>query len=242
MTSTSQALAAAIAGKSSSTPVPPTAPPALFLGTVTAVNSDGTLQVFINNAEVQCQCGASVVVGGGEIVFTVVYDNVGYVLDVLGNSQNRASGPSTGEYIFAAGNYLTRTGALLCNGGVYNVADYPDLGAYLGSKYGGDGVTTFGVPNFEDRFPMGAGGLHTIGETGGTDIIDHTLLPVAPPWTLSNDGNNIVTQGASGGGNVSFNTAPTVVTNSIPETLQNNSGGGQPFYPPFLGVYIFIKT
>ncbi len=35
---------------------------------------------------------------------------------------------------------------LVCDGTVYNISAYPALGTLLGNEYGGDGVTTFGVP------------------------------------------------------------------------------------------------
>ena len=43
-------------------------------------------------------------------------------------------------------------GWLICDGFVYNMVDYPRLGAKLGSKYGGDGITTFGVPNLIGQY------------------------------------------------------------------------------------------
>lgn len=36
------------------------------------------------------------------------------------------------------------------DGSVYNISDFPDLGAFLGSTFGGNGTTTFGVPNTKD--------------------------------------------------------------------------------------------
>lgn len=63
---------------------------------------------------------------------------------------------------------------LLCDGSTVNVADYPRLFAILGTTFGGDGVTTFGLPNVADRFLVGSSGTKTPGSTGGadTDTID----------------------------------------------------------------------
>ncbi len=44
---------------------------------------------------------------------------------------------------------------LVKDGSVYNVATYPALGAMLGSTYGGNGVTTFGVPDERARARLG---------------------------------------------------------------------------------------
>ena len=46
-------------------------------------------------------------------------------------------------------------GWLVCDGTVYNVADYPELAAKLGSTYGGDGAATFAVPDDRGLFRRG---------------------------------------------------------------------------------------
>ena len=47
------------------------------------------------------------------------------------------------------------TGWLACDGSIVNIAAYPDLYAILGITYGGDGATTFGLPDLIGRFPVG---------------------------------------------------------------------------------------
>lgn len=42
--------------------------------------------------------------------------------------------------------------ALRCDGSVKNIADYPALFAAIGATYGGDGTTTFAVPDYRGRF------------------------------------------------------------------------------------------
>jgi microcystin-dependent protein len=74
-------------------------------------------------------------------------------------------------------------GFLECDGTIYNVPDYPDLAAYLGSSYGGDGTTTFGVPNYKGRVLVCRDAAQVefdaIGETGGTKT--HTLTSAEIP-------------------------------------------------------------
>jgi microcystin-dependent protein len=71
-------------------------------------------------------------------------------------------------------------GWLLCDGTVHNISSYPTLGAGLGSTYGGDGTTTFAVPNLKGRMPVGLDSTQTEfdtrGETGGskTSVAPHT--------------------------------------------------------------------
>jgi microcystin-dependent protein len=51
-------------------------------------------------------------------------------------------------------------GWLLCDGAIYIASNHPeleDLRKSLGSTYGGDGISTFAVPDFRGRVPMGSG-------------------------------------------------------------------------------------
>jgi hypothetical protein len=61
-----------------------------------------------------------------------------------------------------------------CDGGVYAVATYPRLAAKLGARYGGNGTTTFGVPDSRGRMLMGAGqgpglSMRTLAQVGGAE-------------------------------------------------------------------------
>lgn len=47
------------------------------------------------------------------------------------------------------------TGWLICDGSIQLIATYPALAAELGTTYGGDGITTFGLPDMRGRFPLG---------------------------------------------------------------------------------------
>ena len=46
---------------------------------------------------------------------------------------------------------------LLCDGSLYALASYPALAALLGTTFGGDGISNFGVPDFRGRVPVGVG-------------------------------------------------------------------------------------
>jgi microcystin-dependent protein len=75
----------------------------------------------------------------------------------------------------------TATGSeryVLGDGSVYNIATFPLLGAFLGSTYGGNGTTTFGTPNFGNRFIRAAGGSVAVGTTQSNAIKSFTA-PVA---------------------------------------------------------------
>jgi len=75
-------------------------------------------------------------------------------------------------------------GWLLCDGSAVSRTTYADLFAILGTTYGtGDGSTTFNLPNFKGRTPVGRDSgqteFDTIGETGGAKT--HTLTTAQLP-------------------------------------------------------------
>jgi microcystin-dependent protein len=77
-----------------------------------------------------------------------------------------------------AGNFAPK-GWYACNGQLLAISQYSALFSLLGTTYGGDGVTTFALPNLQSRTPIGMGqgpGLsyRTQGEISGTE--NNTLL------------------------------------------------------------------
>lgn len=64
---------------------------------------------------------------------------------------------------------------LLCDGSIYNFSDYPYLGAMFGATFGGNGSTTFGVPDLRGRVPLAYDGTGTRITTAGCGINGQTL-------------------------------------------------------------------
>lgn len=91
--------------------------------------------------------------------------------------------PILGSIILFAGNFAPR-GWALCNGQLLSISQNTALFAILGTTYGGDGRTTFALPDLRGRTPIHAGdgrGLthRNLGEMGGEEAV--TLLPLQMP-------------------------------------------------------------
>ncbi|WP_299337403.1 phage tail protein [uncultured Psychroserpens sp.] len=97
-----------------------------------------------------------------------------------------------GEIIMFGGNFAPR-GWALCNGQLLSIASNSALFSILGTTYGGDGRTTFGLPDLRGRAPISAGhgpGLadFRLGAKGGAET--HTLtVPELPAH--SHDGSQL---------------------------------------------------
>ncbi len=68
-----------------------------------------------------------------------------------------AEEPLLGEVKMFAGNFAPR-GYAFCNGQLFPIASNTALFSLLGTTYGGDGRTTFGLPDLRGRAPVHAGG------------------------------------------------------------------------------------
>ncbi|WP_428243283.1 phage tail protein [Gynuella sp.] len=90
-----------------------------------------------------------------------------------------------GEIRIFGGNYAPRYWAF-CDGQLLSIQEYTTLYAVIGTTYGGNGTTSFGLPDFRGRIPvhMGIGPGVTIpwqqGMKQGTEIVtlDETEMPV----------------------------------------------------------------
>ena len=67
----------------------------------------------------------------------------------------------------------------MCNGQLLAIQSNAALFALLGTFYGGNGVSTFQLPNLEGRTPVSMGNGFTIGQLGGTET--HTLTTAEVP-------------------------------------------------------------
>lgn len=78
----------------------------------------------------------------------------------------------------------TPNGWQACDGSLLPIAQYDALFALIGTTYGGDGQTTFAMPDLRGRLPVHQGqgpglGYYVIGQVAGTETV--TLLPTQMP-------------------------------------------------------------
>lgn len=94
------------------------------------------------------------------------------------------SDPFFGEVRLLAFNYAPE-GWAYCNGQAINISQNPALYSLVGTTYGGDGKTTFKLPNMMGKAPIGSGSGPNLtsrqaGGTYGSGLVSLTSSQVAP--------------------------------------------------------------
>lgn len=163
-----------------------------------------------------------------------------------------------GQTILFAGNFAPR-GWAFCEGQTLAISQNTALFSILGTTYGGDGRTTFMLPDLRGRAPVGVGGTsgqgaglsrYVLGEKGGTET--HTLTVAQMPQhdhilrdAVAEEGDEASPVGnfiaGDPNGATLFKAAPDTNEFLADFNTQNN-GGGQSFNKqrPFLGINFII--
>ena len=76
-----------------------------------------------------------------------------------------------------AGNFAP-AGWSFCNGALVPIDQNPTLFQLIGTTYGGDGQTTFALPNLQSRLPVAVGPGFTLGQTGGAEEVTLTSAQI----------------------------------------------------------------
>jgi microcystin-dependent protein len=87
------------------------------------------------------------------------------------------SDPFIGE-IRAFGFNFAPVGWAKCQGQLLSIQQYSALYALLGTQYGGNGTTTFGLPNLQGRMIIGDNVDHVIGTSGGQESVTLTVQQI----------------------------------------------------------------
>ncbi|MDQ0591684.1 microcystin-dependent protein [Chryseobacterium ginsenosidimutans] len=158
-----------------------------------------------------------------------------------------------------AGNFPPKD-YMYCNGALLSIAQNSALFAILGTTYGGDGVSTFALPNLNGRSPIGAGnsatGSYQLGEAAGssqTTILSINLPSINSQLRVANANANSATPSSGSAIAITGNTVgrdftaiPSYV-NTDPDTMLNLKsvyfqGQNLPInnMPPYLGLNYII--
>ena len=171
---------------------------------------------------------------------------------ILSMGKTKAQDFIIGEIRMFAGNFAPY-GWAFCQGQILPIAQNTALFSLLGTTYGGDGRTTFALPDLRGRVPVGFGqGLgssnRVIGEQFGTETV--TLTTAQMP-VHSHTVNAVTTEGNQ---NLPTNSLPANTktldkeysdanaNTTMKATMVNPTGGSQPFgvSQPSLGVNFII--
>lgn len=149
--------------------------------------------------------------------------------------------PFIGQIIMFGGNFAPR-GWAFCDGQLLAISSHSALFSILGTTYGGDGRTTFGLPDLRGRIAMHPGngpGLtpYTLGQAGGQEQV--TLTPPQMPahnhnvqvtlHASSADGDDPNPIGRFPGKSTEDTYSDTSDGNmAAPVVTEQNTGGGQP--------------
>jgi microcystin-dependent protein len=154
------------------------------------------------------------------------------------------SQPFLGEIRVVSFNFPPK-GWALCNGQLLSISQNAALFSLLGTTYGGNGTTTFQLPNYQARMPVHVGNGYVQGQSSGEPT--HTLTQAEMPLhTHSAVGVTTNANSASASGNAwavsgenPYAASPN--TQMSPSAL-TNAGGSQPHdnMPPYLTLNFVI--
>jgi microcystin-dependent protein len=157
--------------------------------------------------------------------------------------------PYIGEIRMFAGNFAP-SGWMFCDGALLAIAENDVLFNLIGTTYGGDGQTTFALPDLRGRIPLHQGNGVILAETGGAEEVTltvnqipahtHPLLASADLASSPDPAGNVLTQSRTAGVDLYLEDTPntTLAANSVGPV-----GGSQPHtnLQPYLCINFIIS-
>jgi len=155
------------------------------------------------------------------------------------------SQPYVGEIRMVGFNFAP-AGWALCDGQLLPISGYETLFNLIGTTYGGDGQSTFGLPDLQGRIPFHQGNGMVLGENGGSETVTLTMNEIPAHSHLLNGQSSAGSQSSPAGGvwaASSLDQFSTGAPTTSMAALLQQSGGGQPHdnMPPFLVVNFVIS-
>jgi microcystin-dependent protein len=157
--------------------------------------------------------------------------------------------PYVGEIRMFAGNFAP-AGWMFCEGQLLPISENETLFQLIGTTYGGDGQSTFALPDLRGRIPIHQGNGFVLAETGGAEEITltvqqipaHTHPVLATADTASTTAPAANTFAATTGATISAYGADAPFTALHPSVV-SSVGGSQPHtnFQPYLCVSFIIS-
>lgn len=155
--------------------------------------------------------------------------------------------PYVGEIQMFAGNFAP-AGWMFCEGQLLPISEYETLFNLIGTSYGGDGQSTFALPDLRGRIPLHQGNGFILGETGGAETITLTTAMI-PNHTHQLMGSRDSGNSSNGGQFLASGQEALVYATGVDPTLTaapasvSPTGGNQPHdnFMPYLCVDFIIS-
>jgi microcystin-dependent protein len=155
--------------------------------------------------------------------------------------------PYVGELRMFGGNFAP-AGWMFCEGQLLPISENETLFQLIGTTYGGDGESTFALPDLRGRIPLHMGSGFLLAETGGAEEITLTVNqipahshPLLGANTVANDPNpqsNLLSESSIVSLYQSVAPGASMAANAITAT-----GGSQPHtnFQPYLCINFIIS-
>jgi len=155
--------------------------------------------------------------------------------------------PYVGEIRIFAGNFAP-AGWMFCEGQLLPISENETLFNLIGTTYGGDGQSTFALPDLRGRIPVHQGNGFILAEAGGAEEITLTVNQIPahahPMLATTGGGANATPQnGVLAKPTASiYHSSPTALGNLSPVAV-SSVGGSQPHtnFQPYLCVNYIIS-
>jgi len=158
------------------------------------------------------------------------------------------SQPYVGEIRMFGGNFAP-AGWMFCEGQLLPISENETLFNLIGTTYGGDGQSTFALPDLRGRLPIHQGNGFILAETGGVEEVtltvqqipshNHPMVASSDFGTATSPANNIPAKPNTANTFLYINEDPT---NNMANTVQP-VGGSQPHtnFQPYLCIDFIIS-